>query len=663
MKRLNILLLTLVTALCLGGTAFGTILVGRITHVQGQIYRYMDVDQSWVETFLDSPAGIQDVLTTGVDAKAEIEFPNGIITRLAQSTQVEIIQLRDNSGVFSLQNGLARFYNQNGKGNILVETGRGTVSIEPESSVDIKSANGDVIVAAVYGQATFQSDENGVVSQETISGNSSLTFLAESIVAGLGPIDRNWDRWCSDRDAALAQNRAAHSEYLPETMQQYAYALEPYGNWHRIYYRGYYYWAWQPRFVAVGWAPYTTGYWYDWQDEPVWIDYNPWGWVTHHHGNWLRLNDAWMWTPYVHISNVPGVSVVGFTIQFGKNYRPYWHPGRVRWISESSHIGWLPLAPRETYYGHRHWGPKSVVMPGNVNSGIKLNLANHSYIDYAVIIPRQDFQRRRPVVKEHYNNIRVRNIDKTVIIRNYQPRPLAENRSVRHIPTRITETERRSKVTATPPVKRNVRSQAPFRPITTLDKKPVRLSKQAKTLRRTVNSAPEQTAVGNFAGTGKKRKAFTRTERKTQQKAVPVKVLTRVKQTESHQKTVADTNPQPQVRIGKSARTTEKILSRTKVTRQAVIKERNIAGQNNSRKQIGKQAGLKNRQNAQVVARPRRTDDKQADLASNNEKNDQEEQKEQQRSSYKRAKRGDYNRQGRQPRGNFSASFKDSMLR
>ena len=40
-----------------------------------------------------------------------------------------------------------------------------------------------------------------------------------------------------------------------------------------------------------------------------------------------------------------------------------------------------------------------------------------------------------------------------------------------------------------------------------------------------------------------------------------------------------------------------------------------------------------------------------------------EEQKEQQRSSYKRAKRGDYNRQGRQPRGNFSASFKDSMLR
>ena len=426
MKRLNNFVLVLFFTLLLGSTAFGAIIVGRITHVEGQIYRYMDVDQSWVETFIDSPAGTQDILTTGADSRAEIKFPNSMLLRLDANAEIEILQLREEEGKFILQNGLARFYNQSTAGSMLIETERGTAVVGPGSTVDMRVAEGVVAVSAAQGQAAFQSRENGVEKQEVISGSTRLEFQSESIVAGVGPLDRNWEGWCADRENVWSQNRIVRSEYLPETIQEYAYVLEPYGSWRRIYYRGYYYWAWQPSHLASGWAPYTTGYWYDWQDEPVWIDYNPWGWVTHHHGHWLHMYGAWMWTPYVHVSHVPGITVVGFNIHFGRNYRPYWHPGRVRWISQTSHIGWLPLTPWETYYGYHRWGPRSVVVPGDINFSININLGDHRYIDHAVIVPRKDFQRRRPVAINHYNTVRVRKTNKTIIARNYKPIPTLE---------------------------------------------------------------------------------------------------------------------------------------------------------------------------------------------------------------------------------------------
>ena len=95
MKRLNNFVLVLFFTLLLGSTAFGAIIVGRITHVEGQIYRYMDVDQSWVETFIDSPAGTQDILTTGADSRAEIKFPNSMLLRLDANAEIEILQLRE----------------------------------------------------------------------------------------------------------------------------------------------------------------------------------------------------------------------------------------------------------------------------------------------------------------------------------------------------------------------------------------------------------------------------------------------------------------------------------------------------------------------------------------------------------------------------------------
>jgi hypothetical protein len=410
--------------------AHAAIIVGRIAHVEGEVYRYMDVDDSWVETFQQSPAGTEDQLATGDNSRAEIAFPNDQMVRFEENTEIAILNLDEDTGEFALHSGLARFYNRGSTGRLFVETFRGTARVEPGSAVDILVESRSVTVSAVYGDAVFHSYENGEERVEVISGSTRLEFRERGVVAVAGTIDRNWDRWNSSREKEWTRNRYVRSEYLPESMQEYAYAMEPHGRWQRIYYRCYYYWAWKPRSVAYGWSPYSTGYWYDWHGSPVWIDNNPWGWVTHHHGHWIRRHGAWLWTPYIHVSHVPGVTAIGFNITFGRKYRPHWHPGRVRWIAYNDYIGWLPLAPWETYYGYRKWGPRTVVMHHGPSFSININLSRHKYINHAVVIPKRHLYNRKHGVVNNYKTVKIKNINKTVVINNYKAVPVTEK--VRH---------------------------------------------------------------------------------------------------------------------------------------------------------------------------------------------------------------------------------------
>ena len=429
MKKRIIFLLLLVTAGWLVGSAEAAVIVGRISHVEGYLYRYMDVDNSWVETHQQSPAGSEDILATGLNSRAEIVFPNKLMLQLEENTDVEILELDDALGVLQLNSGLARLYNRSVAGMLAVETARGTVRIPPGSVIDVQADANTIVISGVRGEATFRSFLNGVESLEVISGSTSLEFRAESVVAGTGPASLDWDRWCAGREEAWSRNSRVHSEYLPDAMQGYAYEIEPHGSWSRIYYRGYNYWGWKPHHVAADWSPYTTGYWYEWQGSPVWIDRNPWGWATHHHGHWIHLQGAWMWTPYVHVSHAPGVTLVGLNIILGKTFRPHWHPGRVRWIARNDdYIGWFPLAPWETYYGYRMWGPGTVLVQGGSGFRPGIDLSHHRHINRAVIIPKQQLHIKGPVVVNKYNTVKIRNMQKTHIINNYKPVLTAERR-------------------------------------------------------------------------------------------------------------------------------------------------------------------------------------------------------------------------------------------
>ena len=432
MKKQIILLLVLSAMFWIGTVAQAAIIVGRIGHVEGDIYRYMDVGNEWVQTFVDSPAGTGDILSTGAGSRAEINFPNQLVVRLAENGEVEIINLEEDIGEFYLVAGLARFYNNSSTGTLKIRTNRGVANLPAGSIADLQADATSIQIWSVRGGATFlaMASDSRTETLEVIDQSTSLTIYRNSVTAGIGPIDRGWHNWCAERENVWHERQLVRSEYMPEPLQEYAYVLQPHGRWRRVYSRGYYYWAWKPHRVAAGWAPYTSGYWYDWRGDRVWVDHNPWGWVTHHHGQWMHVHGSWMWTPYVHVASTPGVTVTSFSIVFGPRYRPHWHPGRVRWITYNDYVGWLPLAPWETYYGHRRWGPGSrVAYSGTgVNIRININLADHHYLDHAVVIPRHHFRHRGPAVVNNYNTVKIKNINKKVIVKNYKPLSTMEER-------------------------------------------------------------------------------------------------------------------------------------------------------------------------------------------------------------------------------------------
>jgi len=134
----------------------------------------------------------------------------------------------------------------------------------------------------------------------------------------------------------------------------------------------------------------------------VWVGYEPWGWAPYHYGRWaFAVNIGWLWVP-------PARGDV------------YWAPGYVGWVRTGDHVAWVPLAPRETYYGYGNHGRYSTNITNvnvnqvrvtnvyrNVNVPNGITVVNQatfitgrpSSVDRKVVVNvREDFEKRRNIV-------------------------------------------------------------------------------------------------------------------------------------------------------------------------------------------------------------------------------------------------------------------------
>jgi len=83
-------------------------------------------------------------------------------------------------------------------------------------------------------------------------------------------------------------------------------------------------------------------------------------------------------------------------------------------------VGWVPLAPRETYYSRRHWGGPHVTVVNNINiTRITINVRNYAYARQAIVVNQNNFYR-----VNSYRNVRVTNINNTTIINTYRAAPV-----------------------------------------------------------------------------------------------------------------------------------------------------------------------------------------------------------------------------------------------
>ncbi len=400
------------------------VVVGRVYQVEGDLLGYIPDDEDWVALVKDAPFGEGDTLYSGSTGRAELIVPNGTWIRTGNNTQIQFIALDTDLSEMDVASGVARFYNKSSDTAIKVTSPFGYVLAYPGTVFDFYVGDDSVEVVAVRGKVSFVRSENEA-KYDVEEGSPSILADYDQVSSGDGTVDPDWDRWNSKREkywAEKARHRGRSTNYLPPSLRDEAYTLEENGRWERIPYEGSSRWFWRPTTVAIGWSPFTMGRWTDWDGDQTWIPAEPFGYVTHHYGNWVYVRNNWYWAP-------PVASVqIGLPLL---NVGFFWNPGRVSWIHSGANVGWVPLAPRETYYSHRHWGDPHSVVVNNVNiTRININVRNYAYANRAIVVHQNNFYN-----VNNYRNVRVNNINNTTIINNYRGAPVVNNTVINNYST------------------------------------------------------------------------------------------------------------------------------------------------------------------------------------------------------------------------------------
>jgi len=398
------------------------ILVGRISYVEGQLLRYDPDQEDWIATVTDSPFGLEDALRTMEKTRAEFILPNNAWVRTDSDTHIQFMVFNDEVTGIDVKSGNARFYNKGTDIVIKVTTPFGHVTVPAGASFDLDVGDDSLEVSALKGTVYFHHNTDNTRFEVTDS-SSSIIANHHRVASGEYTQDFAWKRWNRSRDR-LWQKRAKLNgesiDYLPSALHHEAYVLEKYGRWTRVYYDGGYYYFWRPVFVGIGWTPFTVGRWTLWYGDHCWIPEEPFGYITHHYGNWIFMGGFWYWAP----------PVARVRMRLGPpllNIEFAWYPGRVAWVHSGIHIGWIPLDPRESYFCHRRWGRQAVVVNNIHMKKININIKNYKYLNHAVVIQGKNF-----FGVKNYRKLRIRNIKSATLINAYHATPGFDKRMLKN---------------------------------------------------------------------------------------------------------------------------------------------------------------------------------------------------------------------------------------
>jgi len=399
-------------------------MVGRIYHIEGSLLRYVTAENDWVAAVKDAPFGTGDTVYTGSQGQAELVVPNGTWIRIGDNTQVQFIGLDSDVSEVDVAAGLARFYNKDNDLVIKATSPFGYVLVYPGGVFDFYVGENSAEVVLVKGKITFVHAATNA-RYEISPGNPSILTDQSQVTSQDGGVDPIWDEWNRTREsfwASKANITGPSAQYLPPALRNDAYVFEENGRWEKVPYDGSNRWFWRPTRVPAGWAPFTAGRWTEWYGDQTWIPDEPFGYTTHHYGNWIFVRNRWYWAPPVARATI-GLPLlnIGF----------FWNPGRVSWIHHGAHVGWVPLAPRETYYSHHRWGGPHVVHVTNINiRQVNVRPGNYAYARHAVVVPQKNFYS-----VNNYRTVRVTNINNTTIINNYRAAPVVNNAVINNYST------------------------------------------------------------------------------------------------------------------------------------------------------------------------------------------------------------------------------------
>jgi hypothetical protein len=312
--------------------------LARLSYLEGHVSYQQSSDVDWSAASINFPLEPGDRIYTGEDGRAEIQFDDGSVCRLAENTDFEILSLKDDLIQIRILVGLATL------------TAAGSVDFE----IDTPAAAFNTLRKGIY---RFDIVENGdsdaIVRKgglEAVNNGFSQRIETGELLHVRGAGDANpslsqynerdlWDEWNDRRDADLSAY--ADQDHLPNNVYIGASDMDRHGHWETVDTYGT---VWVPYSVDDSWTPYSVGSWcyrpfYGW----TWISYETWGWLPYHYGRWYRSPGlGWCW--------IPGPA---FSFNF-------WSPGLVVFYTGPGWVSWCPLGPGDYYQVNNYYFNRKV---------------------------------------------------------------------------------------------------------------------------------------------------------------------------------------------------------------------------------------------------------------------------------------------------------------
>ena len=248
-------------------------------------------------------------IETGNDGRAELQFPDGSIARVAPNSAlvlVSIVRENETRARITLKpvKGLTYYELPQSMSSYSIQVGpfsasAGVVSTAESNlpsilrvSLDSTPYEAAVLRGAIHFEDAGRNVSYDVDANQTakIDPGSASAYDVQLVVAG-----DTWDAWNTDRDGVLAQ--VASTQPAGDAPGGPGWSdLDYYGSWYNIPGEGM---AWAPDGVDQNFDPYGAGAWsYYTNTGYSWTSAYPWGWLPYHCGGWSYYNHyGWMWLP------------------------------------------------------------------------------------------------------------------------------------------------------------------------------------------------------------------------------------------------------------------------------------------------------------------------------------------------------------------------------
>jgi len=348
----------------------------RVRLVQGDVQVKIADTGEWAPVSVNMPLVEGDELWVPEGGRAALQTNNGAYVRLDSNTALQVLRMDRDSFQFHLAQGHAYVLNSAPKRSVLqFDTPDASIRAFGNSTFRIDIPDGETDVSVFKGSVVAEND----AGKTNVRAGNMLALGPEGYaeLSPLPPPD-DWQEWNAERDRAVLA-RGESYQYLPDDLRVYSSDFDGNGRW--VYVQDYGY-CWTPTVVVINdWAPYRHGRWVWRGGDYVWIGYEPWGWAPYHYGRWAFVSHiGWCWVP-------PPRGEV------------FWAPGYVGWVGTGDYVAWVPLAPREIYYGYGNFGRYSVnVRNVNINQVRVTNVYRNATVNNSItVINQTTFVTGRPV--------------------------------------------------------------------------------------------------------------------------------------------------------------------------------------------------------------------------------------------------------------------------